>query len=473
MKNYKNYILKPFITKLFLLFCLFCNTFFIHSQTVLNANEPGNTYEDISAVLAPGYTAIESPDQTSGAVNGSHIAFGRHIAEVWDTDLNKYAFEFYSHVNEDNDITGGLIRQRVEMKTYGNSPDNLKGVLGETVTYKWRFKLPLGFQPSDNFTHIHQVKAVDGDDSSPIFTLTPRNGSVDQLELNYTQDAGSSSNVVATINLSSLLGVWVEAIEKIKIGTGANGTYSMVLKVVNTGSVLINYSNSAIQTIRPAGTISGTTFTANSFIRPKWGIYRSLVSASLLRDESIRFADIKIVEGTASQTSLSNTITFNTLSSKSFGDSDFVPLASASSGLSLIFSSSNPGVATIVNGNIHIIGLGTASITASQSGNSYYNAATSVSQTISVSKGNQTILFEALSSRTTNTPDFSPMATASSGLNVTYSSSNPAVATIVNNQIHPISTGNTTITASQAGDSNYFPAVSVTQIAVITCRCNQ
>ena len=49
------------------------------------------------------------------------------------------------------------------------------------------------------------------------------------------------------------------------------------------------------------------------------------------------------------------TITFNTLPTKTYGDADFAPDATASSRLTVSYNSSNTSVATIVSGNIHII----------------------------------------------------------------------------------------------------------------------
>lgn len=63
-------------------------------------------------------------------------------------------------------------------------------------------------------------------------------------------------------------------------------------------------------------------------------------------------------------------------------------------------------------------------------------------------------------------PDFSP-ATASSGLIVTYSSSNLAVATIVGNNIHIVGLGTTNITASQAGDGTYSAATPVVKVLTV------
>ena len=83
------------------------------------------------------------------------------------------------------------------------------------------------------------------------------------------------------------------------------------------------------------------------------------------------------------------TLTFNPIPGKTYGDSDFTP-ASASSSLTLAYSSSNTSVATIVANKVHIIGVGTSDITASQPGNATYNAAANVTQTLTVSKASLT-----------------------------------------------------------------------------------
>jgi hypothetical protein len=225
-------------------------------------------------VFAPGFNVVESPDC-------AHPEFGRHIAEVWDSVLNQYVFEFYIHVTPDNDRCIYFDRQRMEIKTYDQSPDSLIGVVGETVTYKWKFKLPSGFQPSSNFTHIHQIKPVGGDDGDPIFALTPRKGFPDRLELKY-----NNTTVVETVALSLIEDVWVECTEVIYIDP-VNGTYSMTINKVSDGTTLLSYNNYNLMTIRPD----------NNFIRPKWGIYRSLLAPSDLRDEAVRFAVFFIFEG--------------------------------------------------------------------------------------------------------------------------------------------------------------------------------
>ena len=80
----------------------------------------------------------------------------------------------------------------------------------------------------------------------------------------------------------------------------------------------------------------------------------------------------------------SQTITFNTLPAKTYGDADFLAGATASSELAVTYTSSNPAVATILNGMVHITGAGTTTITANQPGNGDYLPAAEVQQTLTV-----------------------------------------------------------------------------------------
>jgi Secretion system C-terminal sorting domain len=98
--------------------------------------------------------------------------------------------------------------------------------------------------------------------------------------------------------------------------------------------------------------------------------------------------------GTASQFTtlkLSQFITFGALPTKTYGNADFVPGATASSGLTVSYSSSNTAVATIVSGKIHIVGAGTCTIYADQAGNSTYWAASQESQSLTINKATPTI----------------------------------------------------------------------------------
>jgi hypothetical protein len=161
-------------------------------------------------------------------------------------------------------------------------------------------------------------------------------------------------------------------------------------------------------------------------------------------------------------------IQFPPIPSKVFGDGDFTISASATSGLPVVITTSDPLVASVIQGKIRITGAGSCSITVSQPGNEDYLAAAPVSQTLTVQKAGQTITFPALAAKKTGDPDFSPAAVASSGLPCSYTSSNPEVAQIVNNQIRITGAGQTTITAAQEGNTNYQAAAAVPQILTVT-----
>jgi hypothetical protein len=80
---------------------------------------------------------------------------------------------------------------------------------------------------------------------------------------------------------------------------------------------------------------------------------------------------------------------------------------------------------------------------------------------------NQTITFSAIPQKQMGDADFDGGATASSGLPVTYSSSNTAVASIVDNKIQLVGVGTTTITAFQTGSTNYVVATPVNQTLTV------
>ena len=191
---------------------------FVNAQTLLQANGPGSTYELINSVFAPnGGDVVETPDC-------AHPEFGRHIRESWDNELAKHVFEFHIHVTPDNDRCIKFDRQRLEIKTYDASPEYLKTIRGETVEYKWKFKLPTGFKVSSSFTHLHQVKPVGGDEATPTFALTARKGNPNRLELSYYETTALGLRQLASANLSLFEGQWVEVTERMKVDV-ANGTY--------------------------------------------------------------------------------------------------------------------------------------------------------------------------------------------------------------------------------------------------------
>lgn len=297
---------------------------FMEAQTLLEANGPGNTYELINSVLAPnGGDVVETPDC-------AHPEFGRHIRESWDETLQKYVFEFHMHVTPDNDRCINFDRQRLEIKTYDQSPDHMKVVLGETVEYKWKFRLPAGYKVSSSFTHLHQIKPVGGDESTPTFALTARKGNPNKMELSYYPTTASGLQKLASVNLSLFEGQWVEVTERFRAAL-SGGFYFIEIKNFVTGAVIMSYQNNNIATFRAD----------NQFHRPKWGIYRSLNSPQDLRDEVVLFADFSIRELNTSSVHTS------TLSNQVF---ELIPNPAKSSVLLKLFADSDGFKNVVITG---------------------------------------------------------------------------------------------------------------------------
>ena len=170
----------------------------------------------------------------------------------------------------------------------------------------------------------------------------------------------------------------------------------------------------------------------------------------------------------------SQTITFAALSAKAFGDPDFALTATASSSLAVAFTAT--GNCSVSAVTVHLTGAGSCTITAAQAGDSNYNAAPGVPQSFTIAKGSQTITFGALSVKTFGDPDFALVATASSGLTVTFSATGSCSVTA--STVHLTGAGSCAITAAVAADSNYNAAANVLQpltidkaLPLITVSC--
>jgi len=159
------------------------------------------------------------------------------------------------------------------------------------------------------------------------------------------------------------------------------------------------------------------------------------------------------------------TITFDPLMDKTFGDADFTVSATASSGLTVTFAAGVGDNCTVTGDLVHLTGAGSCTITASQVGDANYNPAPDVAQTFAIAPADQTITFDPLMDKTSGDPDFTVSATASSGLTVTFSAADNC--TVTGDLVHLTGVGSCTITASQAGDANYNPAPDVAQTFAI------
>src|SRR4051812_5193621 len=158
------------------------------------------------------------------------------------------------------------------------------------------------------------------------------------------------------------------------------------------------------------------------------------------------------------------TITLTAIPDHTYGDPDFTVSATASSGLGVNLSITGP--ATLNGDTIHIIGVGTVVVHATQPGNPLYNPAAPIDGSFEVGKAAQTISFAALSNRTFGDPPFTVGATGGdSGTPVTFTAVGACSASAATIAI--TSAGTCTVTAAQAGNDLYAAAADVSRAFIV------
>jgi hypothetical protein len=209
------------------------------------------------------------------------------------------------------------------------------------------------------------------------------------------------------------------------------------------------------------GTISGDTLTVT-------GVGTILVAANQAGNST--YAAAPTVSQSVVVNAASQTITFTAPTSPvNYGVAPITLSATASSGLAVTFSvTSGPG--TISGNTLTVTGVGTIVVAADQAGNADYTAAPTVSQSIVVNTGSQTITFAAPTSPVSyGVAPITLTATASSGLAVTFSvTSGPG--TISGNTLTVTGVGTIVVAANQAGNTDYSAAPTVSQSIVVNAE---
>lgn len=383
------------------------------------------------------------------------------------------------------------------------------------------------------------------------------------LAVTYT----SSNTAVATVDVTGLVHILAAGTTNITAAQAGNSSYTAATSVDQTLTVnkapLTITANSQSKTYgsaNPAFTASYSGFVngdTNTSLTTQPAIVTTATAASATGTYPITVSgaasnnyNIAYVNGTLSVYPGAQIITF-TVQPRTYGDADFSLNATASSGLPVSYSSSNPAVATVdAFGTVHIVSAGNVTISALQPGNGNYIATTTINQQLTVNKAALTVTADTLrkvygaanppltvtysgfvngdtnaslttqptvgttanaasavgvypvtvagaaspnylityrsgtltvgqnsqtlayaspaSVKTYGDADFSLPATSSSGLLVSYTSSNPEVATVdASGTVHIISAGSTTFTASQPGNANYLAAAPVAHILTV------
>ena len=281
-------------------------------------------------------------------------------------------------------------------------------------------------------TYQNQTVGFDGS-----LTINPATGPTDNVGVSsiLVQSVGSYTGAISVDNATGVASITNAApagTHTITIratdNCGTNTDTSFSLNIHKGTSTItwnnpadISYSTALSSTqLNAAASVAGTfTYTPASGTVLDSGSNQTL-SVSFVPTDSANY-DLASANVSISVLKANQTIVFAELSNKTFGDSDFTVSATVSSGLSASFAAS--GQCTVTGITVHLSGVGSCTITASQSGDSNYAPANSVDQPFIISEATATATIRL--SNMTQTYDGSaksPMATTSpSGLRVTFS----------------------------------------------------
>jgi outer membrane protein OmpA-like peptidoglycan-associated protein len=324
----------------------------------------------------------------------------------------------------------------------------------------------------------------------------------------YTIDGGTNwVNVVGTSSPISILGLTNGTTYPVKIrgvsaiGNGADSnsvsgkpftvpspisnatvTYSSSSGAVtltwgapnNNGSAITNYyvelfndltAGSSQGTCNTSGTLSCTISSlTNGTIY--YATLQSRNGAGFSERSTPRLA---VMAGTTSTLSLGVSATTSTygqsitetatVTTGATGTVNFTVNGTSITGCSAVTIVSNVAICTTT-----ALPVGTNSLLASYSGNATYGSSTSAATSIVISKNDQTVSFTDIPNKTFGGSTFSLVASASSGNAVTYTSTTTAKCTVNSSGVVTIvAAGTCSISVSQAGNSTYNAAPTITK----------
>jgi hypothetical protein len=281
-----------------------CRSYTRTSTMEPDASLVGQLYSGINTFMRrSGFDYTEHPNCTGGF--GGHID-GVHGEVGVEPTLGRHAFRFHIHIDPvidgDRCSSSTVDRQRNEMKSITNNSTwaPVQGNWDEWQILEWKFKLPAGFQPTANFCHIHQLKAQDGpNNGAPTITITPRassSGANKRIQVIHSVDGRDTDKgtIVDNVPLSEFEDEWVQVREEMHYTY--EGYYAIKITRIRDGQILIDFKDENIDMWR----------IGSSYIRSKFGLYRSLAGgrldrvpvgqSPLLRNESIWITDFRVYE---------------------------------------------------------------------------------------------------------------------------------------------------------------------------------
>ncbi|SDL84949.1 Por secretion system C-terminal sorting domain-containing protein [Daejeonella rubra] len=404
-----------------------------------------STIKSISGIfeISDGFIKLTSDASTNGDVNSIipiswtysgisklNIYFRQQTASSWTRIINNYqaAAESYLFINKQE--LSGLFDIKV-----ASAEDPL---IKDSIAINFDKRLNVGS------TSKFKGGSYDGHASrsniSKILVTKPQAGEV--------LVAGTKYLITwSTVNVSDSV--------KIEYTTDNGKTWKTISVAVDSksGSYQWTVPGSATEKSGQKQPKQGSIFSVSEFTNE----CKIRISETGSQDDVVGLSNNTFTISSTGSSAATQTITFNEITDKTFGAIPFAITATASSGLPVTFSIVS-GPATISGNTITLTGTGTVVVKALQAGNVNYKEI-SAERTFKVLQGTQTLIFNEIADKTFGANPFTIIATASSGLPVTFSIvSGPA--SISGNTISLTGAGTVVVKALQA-ENTIFNQVSI------------
>ena len=344
----------------------------------LTLNSVASTIGVLVDAVAPTVSSINMGTPASTLTNASSVTFGVTFSEsVMNVDVSDFTLTI------SGTVTGNIASVSASSGTSINVTINSitgDGTLrldlnssGTGITDNAGNAISGGFTSGQTYTLDKTAPTVSGVTSSTA-NGSYKAGAVISIQVNFTEAVTVTGIPQLTLETGA-------SDEVINYASGSGTSTLIFTYTVQLGDISsdLDYQSTTALALN-GGTVKDAASNNATLTLPAVGAAGSLGANN----------DIAIVKS-------DQTIIFNALPAKTYGNSDFAPVATASSGLTVTYSSSNTNVATIVSSQIHIIGAGTCTIYADQAGNANYLAAPQGSQTLTVSTVTLTVTANAQS----------------------------------------------------------------------------
>jgi hypothetical protein len=343
---------------------------------------------------------------------------------------------------------------------------------GSSQSFNISFSAPVSGLNASEITVVSTAGAVTrsltGSGSSYVLTLTgmTQSGTISvTVPASVAQTPGGSQNLSSgSAVIANYIAPPIVSAVSPSSGTTLGGTTVTITGSALTGATAVTFggqpatgitvnSATSITATTPATVPAGTPGAVSVLVTTPGGTNAANTLFTYRADQSISFTDPADIASFV----LNQTVGLT---------------ATATSGLTVTFASTTPGVCSVSGSTATVLAGGTCTITANQAGNASYNPAPEVSQSFAISPANQSITFTSSVPSPAYVDGATYAVTAAGGPSTSpvvfsIAGGSGGVCTIAGNIVSFIGEGSCVVLANQAGDANYSAAPQVPQTVLV------